>query len=260
MPDKGKATRLQGLLTQLHAHRRSLSGLLLLVLLGLTGKAGMQWLSDPYRFPLNLVEVEGEFRYLQKTKLQAALAPHATGGFFTVEVDRVRAAAEALPWVLHAKVRRVWPATLRVHITEQQAVAGWNDTGYLNTDGVPFTPTDGQNVDGLPQLAGPDGQSVRVLRRYRLVSRTLQGLGLKVTRLAMDRRHAWSLQLDNGTTLALGRAQPWNRLQRFVRVFPEVFAARLTELERVDMRYSNGFSVSWQSPPSGGEVIAQQDS
>ncbi len=258
MPDSGKRMLLQGLPALVSAHRRSLSGLLLLAMLGLTTAWGMRWLSDPYRFPLDVVEVKGEFKYLHKPILQAAVAPRAAGGFFTVDVDSVRAAAEDLPWVERAKVRRIWPATLRVHITEQQPVARWNGDGYLNDAGEAFTPQSGQSPAGLPQLAGPAGQAPRVLRRYRQASRALQALGVKVTHLAMDRRRAWSLQLDNGVQLKLGRARPWNRLQRFVRAFPGVFAGRLADLKSVDMRYSNGFSVHWQSPPAG-EVVARQD-
>ena len=74
----------------------------------------------------------------------------------------------------------------------------------------------------------------------------MQALGLQVTHLAMDRRGAWSLQLDNGVQLKLGRARPWNRLQRFVRAFPGVFAGRLADLRSVDMRYSNGFTIGWK--------------
>ncbi|MGB5261221.1 MAG: cell division protein FtsQ/DivIB [Gammaproteobacteria bacterium] len=258
MPDSGTGKLLQGLSAWVGTHRRSWSGLLLLGMLGLTSAAGMRWLSDPYRFPLDVVEVKGEFRHLQKVNLQAAVAPHTTGGFFTVDVDSVRAAAEELPWVHHAKVRRIWPASLRVHIFEQRPVVGWNGDSYLNDAGEVFTPRSGQMLTGLPQLAGPDGQAARVLQRYREASRTLQALNVEVTHLAMDRRRAWSLQLDNGVQLKLGRARPWDRLQRFVRAYPDVFDGRLADLKSVDMRYSNGFSVYWQPPPAG-EVVAKRD-
>ena len=258
MPDSGTRTFLQGLPALFNAHRRSLSGLMLLGLLGLTASAGMEWLSDPYRFPLDVVEVKGEFRYLDKAILQAAVAPHAAGGFFTVDVDSVRAAAEALPGVARAKVRRVWPATLRVHIAEQQPVAGWNGDGYLNAAGEAFFPRAGQTLSGLPQLAGPAGQAARVLTRYRKASKLLQPLDMAVTHIAMDRRRAWSLRLDNGVMLKLGRARPWHRLQRFVQAYPGTFADRLADLKSVDMRYSNGFSVFWQTPPAS-EVVAKRD-
>lgn len=258
MPDPRKRSVLQQLPAWIGTHRRSVSGLLLLGLLGLCGYSATQWLSDPYRFPLDIVEVTGEFRHLQKERLQAAVGPHATGGFFTVDVDSVRTAAEALPWVHSAKVRRIWPATLRVQITEQQPVAGWNETGYLNAAGEAFFPQSGGTPPGLPQLAGPEGQSHRVLQQYRQVSRTLQPLELRPARLTMDGRRAWSLQLDNGVLLHLGRARPWQRLQRFVRAWPDVFAGRMAELKSVDMRYSNGFSVFWNKPPEG-EVLAKRD-
>ena len=171
----------------------------------------------------------------------------------------MRVAAEALPWVHSAKVRRIWPATLRVQITEQQPVAGWNENGYLNPAGEAFFPRAGATPQGLPQLAGPEGQSHRVLQQYHEVKRTLQPLGMDIRRLAMDSRRAWSMQLDNGVLLQLGRARPWQRLQRFVRAWPEVFAGRMAELESVDMRYNNGFSVFWREP-ADADVLAKRDS
>jgi cell division protein FtsQ len=111
---------------------------------------------------------------------------------------------------------------------------------------------------GLPQLGGPDDQAARVLQRYRDVTRTLQSLAMRVTQLTMDTRRAWTLQLDNGVELKLGRTHPWQRLQRFVRAYPNVFDGRMADLRRVDMRYSNGFSVYWQRQDAG-EVLAKRD-
>ena len=57
--------------------------------------------------------------------------------------------------------------------------------------------------------------------------------------------------------LELGRADTRERLQRFISAFPTVFADRIEELKRVDLRYSNGFSVYWQqlavTPESGAQ-------
>jgi len=247
----------QKLANLLRRHARSLSGLLLTTVLVLAGTLATHWLSDPYRFPLDVIEVKGEFRYLQNQKMQAAVAPHISGGFFNVDVDAVRSAAEALPWVKTASVRRVWPATLRVKIEEQQPVAGWNGDGFLNASGEAFFPRSGNTPVGLPQLAGPQGQEHKVLMKFQRVQKTLLRLGLEVSSLALDNRRAWSLLLQEGVQLKLGRARPWLRLQRFVKVFPIVFADRLNELQQVDMRYSNGFSVSWQQLDSNENAITQ---
>jgi cell division protein FtsQ len=69
---------------------------------------------------------------------------------------------------------------------------------------------------------------------------------VRAARLELDNRRAWHLQLAGGVQLELGRADAWKRLQRFVVAYPSVFAGRLAELQRVDLRYSNGFSVYWQ--------------
>ena len=58
--------------------------------------------------------------------------------------------------------------------------------------------------------------------------------------------------------LELGRVNTWQRLQRFVHAYQAVFAGHMDQLQRVDLRYSNGFSVSWQeaAPGDGGEEQA----
>lgn len=235
--------QLRGLL---RAHVRTLSGLALLAALAVTVMLGMRWMSDPYRFPLSVVKVTGDFRYLEKQQLQAAVAPHAQGNFFLVDVAAVRRAAMELPWVYRASVQRIWPATLRLRIEEQQPIARWGERGLLNRYGEPFFPAQAGVAGDLPWLAGPEGQEIRVLQNFQRVARTLARLGLRATRLELDNRRAWHLQLAGGIELELGRADAGRRLQRFVAAYPSVFAGRLAELQRVDLRYSNGFSVYWQ--------------
>jgi cell division protein FtsQ len=239
------------LMPMLRRHAHTVSGLLLLGVLALAGMTAMRWLSDPVRFPLSVVEVKGDFRYLLKEELQSAMAPYVTGGFFTIDVAAVRAATERLPWVYRASVKRIWPATLRVEITEQQPVARWGEHGYLNVKGEPFEPEHAASISDLPMLSGPAGQEHKVLEHYRQVVTMLQPLGLQVVRVALDERRAWLVYLDNGVELRLGRAEPWQRLQRFVRAWPDIFADRVAELRSVDLRYSNGFSVLWQDLAAG---------
>ena len=237
---------LQILIGLLRSNVRTLSGLMLVALVASSIPLGMRWLSDPFRFPLRVVEVRGDFRFLEKAQLQEAVAEHAAGGFFTVDVAAVRAAAEQLPWVYKASVRRVWPATLRLHIEEQEPIAHWGERGYLNRYGQPFLPDAIVMQQELPWLAGPDGHEIKVLEYYLKVVKVLGPLGMQVARLELDGRRAWHLQLHDGVQLELGRADTWQRLQRFVRAYPEAFGGSEQQLQRVDLRYSNGFSVRWQ--------------
>jgi cell division septal protein FtsQ len=65
-------------------HFRSITGLLLLALMGATLTLGVQWLQDPYRFPLRVVKITSKLHHLEKDELQKALAPYLQ--------------ADSLPW------------------------------------------------------------------------------------------------------------------------------------------------------------------
>jgi cell division protein FtsQ len=131
-------------------------------------------------------------------------------------------------------------------VEEQQPIAHWNEQGFLNRYGEPFFPEQVGVVGDMPWLAGPQDQELRVLENYQRIAKMLERIGVRPARLELDNRRAWHLQLASGVQLELGRADAWKRLQRFVAAYPSVFAGRLAELQRVDLRYSNGFSVRWQ--------------
>jgi cell division protein FtsQ len=255
MPGRNSQTGMQILGLYIKENARTLSGLALISLLAVMLHLGMQWLSDPYRFPLNVVEVKGDFRYLDRGQLQEAIAHHTDDGFFTVDVAAVCAAAEQLPWVYRAKVQRVWPDILRLQIEEQEPIARWGEQGFLNRFGESFIPGETVVAGVLPGLAGPAGLESRVLEQYQLASGLLAPLGMQVSRLEIDGRRALHVQLEGGVQLELGRVNSWQRLQRFARAYPAVFDGRMDKLQRVDLRYSNGFSVYWQeaAPVGAGE-------
>ncbi|MDH3526489.1 MAG: cell division protein FtsQ/DivIB [Gammaproteobacteria bacterium] len=246
MPRPKRPPLQQTLAAFMQVHFSSLTGLLLLVLLAISVMQGVAWLQDPYRFPLRVVEIEGELRYLQKQPLQQSLAPHLEGGFFSVDVAGVRDVIEGLPWVYQARVQRVWPDILSVTIEEQDPIARWGEDGLLNRYGEAFVPGHMPELIGLPRLAGPPGHEQTVLEQYQAMAKTLAALGMQVARVELDERRAWHVGLANGVQLELGRTDSYRRLQRFVRSYRDVFAARLDELRRVDLRYSNGFSVDWR--------------
>jgi cell division protein FtsQ len=241
------------LVAWLHSRFRSLTGVLLLALMTLSVMQGLEWFKDPYRFPLRVVEIEGGLHYLQKQTLQQHLAPHIEGGFFTVNVAGIRDAVEDLPWVYQARIQRVWPDILSVRIVEQDPIARWGEDGFLNRYGEPFFPAHIPEVTGLSQLAGPPGREQIVLEQYRAMTKSLAALGERVALLELDERRAWHVELASGVQLELGRTDTYRRLQRFVRSYREVFALRLDELQRVDLRYSNGFSVNWRQASMSAE-------
>jgi cell division protein FtsQ len=56
------------------------------------------------------------------------------------------------------------------------------------------------------------------------------------------------LVTEEGITINLGKEKIEARLQRFLSVLPRHLKSRIADVRAIDLRYSNGFAVSWKSP------------
>lgn len=206
---------------------------------------GLARLRDPNTMPIRTVQIEGEFRHLSAKTLEEAVTGYVSEGFFNVDVKAIRAAVEQLPWVYKASVRRVWPDSLRVRVVEQKPLARWSDSGLVNVYGEFFVPAAESYPQGLPVLSGPMELLKQVVDQYLAMAKAARSTGRNITYLAQDQRRAWFMKWDNGVELKLGRSDPYPRLLRFLRVYPDLLAANEADLRTVDLRYSNGFAVHW---------------
>lgn len=225
--------------------RRLGQGMFWLSLLGM-----MIWsivyLVDPQTLPMRKVSVEGQFTHITKQRLYEAVAAHVTGGFFSVNLMTVQAAAERLPWVARASVQRIWPDGLRIQIKEQVALARWDEDALVSVKGKIFVPPKESFPRGLPELNGPSGSEQLLVARFKRVRAQLKPLNLRVTRLTMGERRDWHIVLEDGIELVLGRAHSTKRLTRFRQVYTRLLQFHREDIKRVDMRYTNGFAVTWR--------------
>ena len=184
--------------------RKLVHGALALVVFGVVG-VGAFWLvdrlQDPRVLPIEVVRIDGQFRHLDRAGIERAVGREISGNFFTLDVERVRRAALALPWVDTASVRRVWPQTLVMHITEQVPLARWGGKRLVNASGVVFAPEDKALPRGLVTLEGPAATAHEVVARYLSLKPRIALLGLAIERLQLDERGAWQLTLDDGQEL-----------------------------------------------------------
>ncbi len=234
----------------LNAISSTLLGLAALALLA----AGLWWLAQRPIFTLKVIRIDGasemQLRRVNALTVRNTALPRIRGNFFTANLDTVRAAFEAVPWVRKATIRREWPNTLLVTIEEHQPLGTWGEDGRLvSVKGDVFTANlDEAEEDGeLPEFAGPEGSAPEVVARYADLQKWFAPLGLAPDAVQLSGRYAWKVRLDNGVTVELGREQTpatlQERVARLVSVYPQL-AARLQErIESVDMRYPNGLAL-----------------
>jgi cell division protein FtsQ len=160
---------------------------------------------------------------------------------------------EQLPWVDSATVERQWPQALSIRVVEQVAAARWGTNGLLNTRGELFISEARHIPPELPRLSGPPGTQGEVARRYLAAQGQLIEAGMRLTAVRLDARGSWEFDLDNGITVRLGRRQVDERFQRFVTAGVGQIAAHSSDINYIDMRYTNGFAIGWRA---GGQRVA----
>ncbi|HKC15760.1 MAG TPA: cell division protein FtsQ/DivIB [Steroidobacteraceae bacterium] len=215
------------------------------VLAVLAGGLGLALLGNQ---PIEHIQVEGQFQHLTALDVERAVREQLHGaGLLGVKLDDVRRSLRMLPWVESATVQRSWPRGLVVQVTEQQAVARWNESDLVNVRGDRFASNTHFVPPELPQLSGPNGSAAEVVRRFLALQVGVVEAGLRLAALRLDARGAWELQLDNGVVVRIGRKQVDERCARFLAVALRMISQRAADIAYVDMRYTNGFAIGWRS-------------
>lgn len=217
--------------------------------------AGVLWLTRAPLFTLRAVQLDGELQRNSVNTVRANAMPRLRGNFFSVDLKKSREAFEAVPWVRHAVVQRVWPNRLKVRLEEHRAAALWqgqNDEGsgsdrLVNSFGEVFDANIGDVEDeALPMFAGPDGSAAQMLALYRRLQPVLQRLDLDIETLHLSGRGSWRVELDNGATVELGRGsenEVLARTERFVRTVSQVTGRYHQPLVFADLRHTDGYAV-----------------
>lgn len=237
----------------LNATTSALLGVLVLSLLA----SGIWWVAQRPMFTLKLIRIEGvsemHLRHVNASTVRTTALPRIKGNFFTANLDAVRVAFESVPWVRKASVRREWPNKLIVTIEEHRALGTWGDDGRLLSEkGDVFTANlaEAEDDGDLPVFAGPEGSEKEVVVRYRELQEWFRPVSLEPESVQLSSRYAWTVKLNNGMTVDLGREQSSTtlkeRVDRLVGIYPQLVARLQDRIESVDMRYPNGLALKAQ--------------
>lgn len=228
-------------------------------------RGGWWWLSVPlavvlvygvYRFihlPVFAIEqvlVEGELKRCSVDDLRAGVFGNLPGNFFTLDLEETREALEKVPWVRQARVRRVWPDRLVVHIEEHQPMAVWREPGVpdhlVNRFGEIFEANLG-DVDNLPELEGLRSQLGQVIDMHGRLQALLRRSNMEPSRVSLSPRGSWEVELKRGELIKLGRGSDEDvlaKVERFAQAIQRPgaqWAGR--NWDRADLRHMDGFAL-----------------
>lgn len=206
--------------------------------------------------PIRSITIEGPFQRVTALQIEEAISEDLVDGFFSANLQRIQQHVVDLPWINAANIARRWPGRIEISVTEQVPAAIWGESGLLNTDGELFV-ADARHVPAeLPRLSGPDDQASVVAKRYLKMREQLIPIGLDVRKVHVDARGAWEMTLQNGVNVRFGRKDVAARTTLFLDVAASIISSREAEIDYVDMRYSNGFTIGWKHAGSSPEQAA----
>lgn len=200
--------------------------------------------------PVAAIEVEGANRFVSAEAVRSVLEPVKGRSIWSVDLEAWRERLLADRWLTGVRIERRWPDRLHVRLETHRPIAAWNEAQLLSEAGVVFRPAARPKGLDLPALAGPPGSQWTVWERYTSLRPVLADVGLTLSGVSMSARGALTLSLASGAVIHAGREALEARLQRLLDVYPDTLAGRMEQVERIDLRYSNGFAVAWRESAS----------
>ena len=260
--------------------KRSVIILASLLLLISTVIFAVDQLFSPDTFEIEELSIIADLEHLTADSIRTQVLPLIQNNYFAVDLKKVERKVEAIDWVDQVSVRRQWPRSIHIRLTEQKPVAHWGKQGYLNERAQSFTVQQFVDLEGLPYLDGPQGTQKQILKQYRKWKKLLDKENLQLESLMMTPRYAYEAQVSLPRdqqklltqaalmaffdekkqpvpvldwqrikpfvlTLQLGKDDVEQRLLRFSAAFPDAFNDQVLKVKTVDLRYPNGFAVRW---------------
>lgn len=195
--------------------------------------------------PIDRVVVNGDFYHLKEKEVINLIDQKVKDGFLSLNLSGLNKYLESEPWIRNATIRRSWPSTIIVDITEEKPIARWGEKQVLNNVGDYLEITDKQSIKNLPTFTSEFGKSKEMIKSYQLMSEIFGPTGLKVQEIRRDVVGSWLITTSSGIQINLGRNQLAQKLRRFQVVWSAQLTSQVEKIKTIDMRYPNGISVAW---------------
>ena len=234
------------------------------VVLLMTGVVLVDQLLRPGRFTIERMDIHGSSAQVDAQTVERTAWLALIGNYFTADLEKIENALVRLPGGYQAAVRRHWPDTLEISITEAGAIALWyaTDGSALEVQDYVNLPPD-SNITLQPVLRSPTADRHTVIDAFLYLVSSLSPFGLEVKSLSVNEVGDWvvvlqsvTLQIPGELEIVVGKGDPVRKVDQFAVVFDSFLQDRLADIERVDMRYDSGFAIQWRGGGSGVVQLA----
>lgn len=190
--------------------------------------------------------IQNELIFASPQSIEEIVLEKGAKNLWQIDSQALAAEINALSWVRSARVSIVWPDAVKIEIDERMPFLRWGEYEFLDETGYRFVLPLSEELQQLLIVHGPDGYEKAVMGFYEQVYPWLLARNLPVRKLILDKRLSWYLVLEGDITVILGREELNERLKKLVVVYDKVLKKQGRFVKSVDLRYQDGFSISWK--------------
>ncbi|WP_372830093.1 cell division protein FtsQ/DivIB [Psychrobacter maritimus] len=225
-------------------------GLLVLILI-MGGKA----LRDA---PPAAIHVDNrDLTFAQYQALQHVMSQQSVSSFFTSDLQALRDITTSLAWVDQVSVSRDWQRGIVVKALPKQPVANFGTERLVDAKGAVFVPADSRDLtqERFATLQGDMAQAPVIMQQMQQVNDWYAPLGMQVEDIILSPRMTWLIRFDNGQRVIVDNENTAQKLLNLSQLLGNQLSSRRDEIQSVDLRYKNGFTIAWNlAPPKTTET------
>lgn len=231
--------------------RATKSGLRLLIALGIFSVVGFVFYQagSIYKemWPVKHVAIESKLRFVDKEELSRSVFDFIDEGMWAIDLAKLQHQLREFDWIKNVEIRKVWPDQLVLVIEEHNPQVRFGKNILTQSGTKVLIAKEQVWMTKLPfvEMHNQDEMTAEELKRiwagYKKYKRQFELVNLDARFLKVDEINNWILEFANELTVNLGRKNHEARVERLVGVYSEI--KDKSQIERIDLRYSNGFAV-----------------
>lgn len=222
--------------------------------------AGFVTIVRQYKFtntqvwPVETLAIISDGEQVSKRDLANIIRQLGQQSLLSVDLERIQNKIQENPWAEKVELRKIWPDTLEIRVTERKAIAKINDWFLL--DNQVLAKSSHSNIQSaqsseLASMTIADSVLNNLSRNQQLskvvataldIGLVLQRQQLKVDQFQISDIENWSVRMNNGMRITIGRKHQLERIEQLVRVYAAIIDKN--NIEKIDLRYNNGFAIT----------------
>lgn len=188
----------------------------------------------------------------QYRSLRQVMSQQKVSSFFTSDLQALRDISTGLAWVDQVSVSRDWQRGIVVTALPKQAVANFGTERLVDAKGAVFVPADSNDLtqERFATLQGEITQAPVIMQQMQQVNDWYAPLGIQVEDIILSPRMTWLIRFDNGLRVIVDNENTAQKLLNLSQLLNNQLSTRRDEIQSVDLRYKNGFTIAWNMTQS----------